>query len=42
MFAEDRRAPTLGDLDRECTLNEIAIITRAAPAKILASRTKAT
>jgi formylmethanofuran dehydrogenase subunit A len=30
-----RRRTVLGDLDREYTLDEIAIITRAAPAKIL-------
>ncbi len=30
-----RERCTLGDLDREYTLNEIAIITRAAPAKML-------
>ena len=31
---------TLGDLDREYTLNEIAIITRAAPAKMLGLENK--
>ncbi len=33
--ASVRQRCTLGDLEREYTLNEIAIITRAAPAKIL-------
>ena len=35
-----RERSTLGDLDREYTLNEIAIITRAGPARILGLKDK--
>ena len=35
-----RQRSTLGDLDREYTLNEIAIITRAGPARILGLKDK--
>ncbi|MEX2172397.1 MAG: formylmethanofuran dehydrogenase subunit A [Pirellulales bacterium] len=35
-----RQRSTLGDLDREYTLNEIAIITRAGPARILGLKNK--
>ncbi len=37
---EVRQRSTLGDLDREYTLNEIAIITRAGPARILGLKDK--
>ena len=37
---EVRERSTLGDLDREYTLNEIAIITRAGPARILGLKDK--
>ena len=37
---EVRQRSTLGDLDREYTLNEIAIITRAGPARILGLKNK--
>ena len=37
---EVRQRCTLGDLDREYTLNEIAIITRAGPARILGLKDK--
>lgn len=38
--AKVRERTTLADLDREYTLNEIAIITRAAPARILGFKRK--
>ncbi len=37
---EIRQRSTLWDIDREYTLNEIAIITRAGPAKILGLKNK--
>ena len=38
--ARVRERCTLGDIDREYTMNEIAIITRAAPAKMLGLKNK--